>query len=140
MPAFKSRIDRLERTFARTRIYTDDQWDGILLFHLAECLPENLAVMIRQSPIYPWAARWHARRAQEMCEWSDEQRRDAASRRVSDDFWESWCRMSIKAWTRHVRGIPCPFLMGDGELLLAESVSNSLQESSHSETSERSIR
>jgi len=121
MPAFKNRIKRLEYAFRGTGNYTEDQWDGILLMCLAQCVPEHIVAMIRTAAIYPWAAQWYAKRQEEKRHWSDEQREAAANRQWPEHLRNAFSDRIVEAWKRQIPGVPLSTPVVDGELRVVES-------------------
>ena len=121
MPVLKQRIDRLERAFRGTRIYTEDQWDGILLMFLSQCVPEHMVVIIRTAAIYPWAAQWYANRQEERRHWSKEEIEATANRRFPEHLHAPFFRLIIRAWNRQIPDVACPLDFVDGEWRPVES-------------------
>src|SRR4029450_6238628 len=114
MPAFGNRLKPLELAFAGRRIYTDEQWDGILLLLLSQSLPEEIVASVRTAPIYPWAAQWYAQRQEERRHWSEERLHESENRCLSENFWTGVCQLYVKAWKRQIPGVACPLEVVDG--------------------------
>ena len=127
MPAFRNRLERLERAFAGDRNYTDDQWDGILLVLLSQSMPEHMVAILRTAPIYPWASQWYVKRMEERRQWSDEQLQDAESLDWPDYLWDGVLNRYVAAWNRQMPLVPCPFKVVDGELRAVQSGPQDLQ-------------
>lgn len=111
MTSLKSRVEKLEDMVAGGPIYTEYQWDGILLYFLVTVLPESLIrerEAIEKSGAYQWGKEWGVKRQEEMRHWPDAkfEKQRAYRFRLSEEELNAGIQLRIaKALKRHVPSI-----------------------------------